>query len=281
MTMRLSYFVPPVPVLVAEQLGLLAEAAVEVESGRATSSGEQFELLNSGAIDVAVTAMDNVFVWNARGADLRIVAQVEQTTLLSLYANPSRRSLADLEGCRFAVDALTNGFAIVARRLLSDAGVAVTFVEAGGVRERLDALIAGTVDATLLGPPLDELADQAGLVRLASAEDSFPGLPGQGVVVRASRSAEQTGELRAFLAALAAAVVATESMTDADGVALLQSRGFPGRSAADAWRTRPRSIVVDADGLELVETLRADAGLLTSARGGAAGLVDPTMIATE
>ena len=39
-------------------------------------------------VDVAVTAMDNVFVWNHLGADVRIVAQVEQTTVLERVRQP-------------------------------------------------------------------------------------------------------------------------------------------------------------------------------------------------
>ncbi|WP_170297203.1 ABC transporter substrate-binding protein [Georgenia thermotolerans] len=277
MTIRQLFFVPPVPLLVAEELGLLAAAGLDIESRPTRSSAEQLAGLRSDTVDVAVTAMDNVFVWNHLGADLRIVAQVEQTTVLSVYASPDHRTLADLDGATFAVDALTNGFAIVARTLLARAGVSARYVETGGVKERFDALLGGRADATLLGPPLDALADQAGMVRLASANEAFPALPGQGVVVRARRSPHETAELRAYLEVLRAAVMATESMTVADGIALLERHGFPGRSAADAWRTRPRSIAVDAAGLSLVEALRAQLDLLPLGYAGLDGILDASL----
>ncbi|MBX3099536.1 MAG: ABC transporter substrate-binding protein [Salinibacterium sp.] len=274
MTLRQSFFVPPVPFLVAEELGLFAEAGVEVESRRARSSTEQLDGLHSGEIDLAITAMDNVFVWNQRGVDLRVVAQVEATTLLTVYARPGTRSLDDLSGGRFAVDAMTNGFALIARRLLEEAGVSASFVEAGGVKERLDALIEGTVDGTLLGPPLDELAERVGMVALASANAAFPELPGQGVVVRAQRPAGENAKITAYISALAAATEMANHMADADGVALLKENGFPGRSAVNAWRSRPSGIAVDSDGLALVESIRADFGLLPPGYKGAADILD-------
>lgn len=262
MTIRQLHFVPPVPLLVAEELGLVAAAGLEIDSRRTRSSAEQLTGLRSGDTDVAVTAMDNVFVWNSLGVDVRIVAQAERTTELSVYATPVHRSLADLDGAGFAVDALANGFAILARALLVDAGVTVTYVEAGGVTERLDALVAGVVDATLLGPPLDALAEQAGMVRLASVDEAFPGLPGQGLVVRAGCPTLEAAELRAYLGVLDAAVVAATSMSVAQGTALLERRGLPARAAAAAWRTRPRSIAVDTAGLARVEALRRSLDLL-------------------
>ena len=86
--------------------------------------------------------------------------------------------LADLAGCRFAVDAPDNGFALIAKRLLRDAGVEVDYVVVGGVRERLDALLERRVDATLLGPPFDKLAEQAGFRRVVDVNALLPGTAG-------------------------------------------------------------------------------------------------------
>lgn len=277
MTIRQLHFVPPVPYLVAEEHGLFSAVGVEVEPRRTRSSAEQLEGLRSGAIDVAITAMDNVFVWNTLGIDVRIVAQAEQTTLLSIYATPGHRSLDDLEDKRFAVDALANGFAIVARRVLADAGVEVSFVEVGGVKERLDALVAGAADATLLGPPLDELAERAGMAFIASTNAALPAMPGQGIVVRAARTSLERTELEAYLRAMALAVERCEAISDADGIALLERHGFVGRSAGEIWRTRPRSLTVDPKGLELLEAMRAGFGLLPDGYRGLESIADTVL----
>ncbi|WP_417564770.1 ABC transporter substrate-binding protein [Microbacterium sp.] len=268
MTIRQIHFVPPVSYLIAEEYGLFAAAGVEVEARRTRSSSQQLDALRAGEVDVAVTAMDNVFIWNALGADTRVVAQLEQTTLLSVYATPGHQTLQDLDGGRFAVDAVANGFAIVARRILEDAGVSVSFMEVGGVKERLDALVAGSSEATLLGPPLDELAERAGMVFMASANDALPALPGQGAVVRAVRTEREDAELRAYLGALDAAVARSETIPHVEGMALLERQGFVGLSAAEIWRTRPRSLGVDPEGLALLEAMRADFELLPEGYSG-------------
>lgn len=277
MNLRQSFFVPPVPYLVAEARSLLAEAGLHVESRRTRSSGEQLDALRNGDIDLAITAMDNVFVWNALGADVRIAAQVEQTTLLGVYARPGFTALAELDGRRFAVDASANGFALVARRLFAAAGAHADFIEVGGVTERLDALVRGDVDATLLGPPLDELAERQGLARLASANEALPALPGQGIVVRAKRNATETAAITQYLRVLARAIELTAEIPTAEGIALLESHGFPGRSASAAWRTRPRTLAIDAEGIALVEALRAEAGALPPDYTGVADLIDATL----
>ena len=198
MSLRQSHFVPPVPYLIAAHHGMLD--GLDVDTTRATSSASQLEGLISGELDLAVTAIDNLFEWTKAGADLRLVAQVEKTTPLGLYARDSAESLADLAGRRFAVDALSNGFALAARRVLQDAGVEVHYVEVGGVRERFDALVAGDADATLLGPPIDELAVAAGMRCLAAVNSLLPDFPGQGLVVRAPLVGSE--ELHDYLRAL-------------------------------------------------------------------------------
>lgn len=277
MRLRQSFFVPPAPFVIAQARGLLAAAGISVESHRTRSSGEQLDALLNGEIDLVITAMDNIFVWNQRGADLRIVAQIEATTLLTVYGQPGTRTLSDLAHGRFAVDAMTNGFSLVARRLLEDAGVTASFIEVGGVKERFDALTEGTADGTLLGPPFDELAEHAGMVPLASANASLPGLAGQGVVVRAQRPDTETAALSAYLGVLNRAIAVADQLSDEEGIALFERNGFPGRSAADAWRTRPRSIVVDPDGIALLESLRADFGLLPDGYTGVASLLDNSL----
>ena len=176
MSLRQSHFVPPVSYLLAAELGFLR--GVEVVPTRTTSSAEQLRALLAGEQDMVVTAIDNLFEWTRAGADLRLVAQVEASTPLGIHARGNVGSLADLAGCRFAVDAPDNGFALIAKRLLRDAGVEVDYVVVGGVRERLDALLDGHADATLLGPPFDKLAEQAGFARVVDVNALLPELPG-------------------------------------------------------------------------------------------------------
>ncbi|MGX5697153.1 ABC transporter substrate-binding protein [Agromyces soli] len=198
MTLRLSYFVAPAPLTVAREHGLLDE--IDLKETRTVGSPEQLSGLIAGELDAVVTAIDNLFEWSRGGADVRLVGQVEPTTPLAVIGSPDLADLTDLEGRRFAVDAYDNGFALVARHLLAQKDVTVDWIEVGGVAERLDALLTHEVDATLLGPPFDDRATAAGHVVLASAQDTFPSFPGQGLVVRTPLLG--TAELEAFLTAL-------------------------------------------------------------------------------
>lgn len=257
MTLRQSHFVPPVSYLLAAELGFLRD--VEVVPTRTPSSAEQLRALLAGQQDMVVTAIDNLFEWTRAGADLRLVAQIEATTPLGLHARGDADSLADLAGCRFAVDAPDNGFALIAKRLLLDAGVEVNYVVVGGVRERLDALLGGQVDAALLGPPFDKLAEQAGMRRVVDVNALLPELPGQGLVVRAELL--ESEELEGYLRALVCGVEAGQSMAEAQGIELLERRGYQAAAAA-AWGTRALTLTVDRCGLELLTEIRRSLGML-------------------
>lgn len=257
MSLRQSHFVPPVSYLLADELGFLQ--GLEVLPTRTASSAEQLRALIAGEQDMVVTAIDNLFEWTRVGADLRLVAQIEATTPLGLHARGDADSLADLAGCRFAVDATDNGFALIAKRLLLDAGVEVNYVVVGGVRERLDALLGGQVDATLLGPPFDKLAEQAGMRRVVDVNALLPELPGQGLVVRAELL--ESEELERYLRALVCGVEAGQSMAEAQGIELLERRGYQAAAAA-AWGTRALTLTVDRCGLELLTEIRRSLGML-------------------
>lgn len=257
MSLRQSHFVPPVSYLLAAELGFLR--GMEVVPTRTPSSAEQLRALLAGEQDMVVTAIDNLFEWTRAGADLRLVAQVEASTPLGIHAGGNVGSLADLAGCRFAVDAPDNGFALIAKRLLRDAGVEVDYVVVGGVRERLDALLDGHADATLLGPPFDKLAEQAGFARVADVNALLPELPGQGLVVRAE-VLESEG-LERYLGALVRGVEVGESMDEVQGIELLEHCGYQA-AAASAWGSRARTLAVDRCGLELLTEIRRSLDML-------------------
>ena len=257
MTLRQSHFVPPVSYLLAEDLGFLQGS--EVLLTRTTSSAEQLRALLACEQDMVVTAIDNLFEWTLAGADLRLVAQVEATTPLGIHARGGLEAMTDLAGCRFAVDAPNNGFALIAKRLLRDAGVEVDYVVVGGVRERLDALLDGEVDATLLGAPFDKLAERSGFARVVDINAWRPELPGQGLVVRADIL--ESEELERYLRALVRGVDAGGSMPDAQGIELLERCGYQA-GAASAWNSRARTLTVDRRGLELLTGIRQSLGML-------------------
>ncbi|WP_244222870.1 ABC transporter substrate-binding protein [Cupriavidus lacunae] len=190
------WFVPPPLAVLAAQ----APRATPIQARRNPSSDAQFEALVKGEADAVVTAMDNVIGWNHRlgPKDFRVVAQVERTTPLALIAAPGRKNMADLAGANLLVDSVDNGFVIALRAMLREAGInesTCRFTPAGGVTERYEALLTGRGDATLLGQPFAGQATHAGLMQIASVQQSYPTFPGQGIVMRlASPARERIGE---------------------------------------------------------------------------------------
>jgi len=251
--MKAMWFVPPPVMLLAAEPGFGRAA---VEGVRNTSSEEQFESLASGRVDMAVTAMDNVIDWNRRPGprDFRIVAQIERTTPLHVIGRPGLASLADLRGATLLVDARDNGFVVALRALLHEAGLGprdYVLDPVGGVTERYEALLAGRGDATLLGPPFDGQAREAGCSQLASVQERYPTFPGQGLVMRLATLERLEAPLCAYLEALSAACELLRC-DEQKAAGLLREAGMPPQALASAIALSPLSLCPDRQGVELL-----------------------------
>ncbi|MEJ8850101.1 ABC transporter substrate-binding protein [Variovorax rhizosphaerae] len=262
-TLRLLWFVPPPVALVAQTL--TGAAGVTVSSRRNASSDEQFEGLVSSQADAVVTAMDNVMEWNLRDGpqDFRVVAQLERTTPLTLVGQRGRTSLEDLRAATILVDAPRNGFIVALRAMLAEADIgpeAYALECVGGVKERHDAIVSGRGDATLLGPPFDAMAIEAGLNRIATVQERYPAFPGQGLVVSAADMERLRPALSAWLHSLESARQSMENVPDS----ARQTLGMAGFSAAAVnamLGATPASLVPDRAGIELLIEQRRRAGL--------------------
>ena len=277
--LRVMWFVPPTISVLAGGWGQTPTGMLQ--ESRTQSSDEQFERFKTSAIDAAVTAMDNIMDWNRRAGpqDFRIVAQVERTTPLSLMAGAGHSDLQDLRNSSILVDAPDNGFVVALRHMLAEAGLdnsCYRLVRSGGVKERFDALIGGQGDATLLGPPFDAMAIQAGLVRLARVQDRHPDFPGQGLVVRASAIERLRPALTQWLDGLTRTCERMRS--DQDGARhILRQTGFPEIAVQAMIATVPDSLVPARRGVELLIRQRREVGL-QGADNSYESLVDASML---
>lgn len=259
--LNVSWFVPPAIHQLADSKGLLEDPHFRITGAATPSSDHQYDGLLSGDYQAAVTAMDNVVLWNRRGQarDFRIIGQVEKTTTISLLARPSFPTIASLAGCRLLVDSPENGFVIALRMLLHNSGVSFddcTVIPAGGVRERLASLVADDGDATLLGPPFSAMAEAQGMHCLAQADRAFPGFPGQGIVIRTAATKEHQEELSWWLRALERArVSAVENPSDSENQ--LSNAGVPAPLAAALVGAVPLSLTPDRAGVDLLIEHRA------------------------
>ena len=274
MHVTVHWFVEPATSILTRIGTVTAPVQLSVNGIETKSSDEQFEALMSGTTDAAVTAMDNVMDWNLRpgGGDLRIVAQIERTTPLSLVGTAATTDVRSLKDGTVLVDASANGFVVAARALLDECGLdsgSYTLKPAGGVRERCETLLAGGGDATLLGPPFDGMAVARGARVLARVNDHYPAFPGQGLVVRQSSYDRVRAHVVAWLAAMEHARAWAQTNKNA-AVVRLAATGIPGPLAETLISFIPSSLVPDRDGIALLIAQRQRAGL----RGGTVNYSD-------
>ncbi len=281
---RQILFVPPAPIVWAQHLGLFARHGVEVETTLTVSSDQLGQGLADGSWDIGIAVVDNVLAWNdERRAGLRIVAQLERSTVLAFCSAAHLQSLAEAAAGPIAVDATTNGFVLVLYRALARAGIdwrSCRFDAVGGVRQRFEALEGGRAAATVLVPPFIDRAVDLGFRKLWSGEEIAPDYPGVVAAARADWLATHRdaalGYLRALLEANAwGADAANDDAAVAALVAARYSEGAGRRLARDAVP----GLVQSLRGWNEVVNLRRECGLLASPEPSADEVIDRELLA--
>lgn len=196
------------PLWAAQRQGFFEANGVTVHLSYTPTSVYLITSLLNDQFDIALAGMDNVVAYQEGQGEANIADKPDLFAFLggdggfaSLVAAPAAKSFADLRGKTVSVDAMTTGYAFVARELLARNGLAetdVTFVRAGGTANRYRDLLAGKHDATLLRTPFELLAHQRGFQQLATAEalGAYQGTVG---AARRAWAAGHTKELIGFL----------------------------------------------------------------------------------
>jgi ABC-type nitrate/sulfonate/bicarbonate transport system substrate-binding protein len=276
-SVRQSVFVVPAVVEVARRRGLFEAAGLDVSTATVPSSSAQWHDLDAGRADLAVTATDNLLAWNSTGSDIAVVAQIETTTDLALMLRPGLGSIEQPAVVRLAVDAPTNGFAIVAYAMMAALGrtpAQYDVIEVGGVRERFDALDRGDVDASLLAPPLDEMGRGRGMtaaMRIGQLTRSYPGL---GVVARRSWLDVHVDEAAAYLLALDDANRWLRDAPRDEVERELRSAGFGAAAIETSLANAPATLEPSREGLRVLGRLRQQLGMAVPGAPDVAELVD-------
>jgi ABC-type nitrate/sulfonate/bicarbonate transport system substrate-binding protein len=149
------------PVLAAATtLGIDVRHGLEISTARVLSSPGQFDSLRARQIDVAITSPDNVLLYattdrNPLGEQLplRMVRAVDRGLGLSLFTRPSVATTDELTGSVIGVDVVQSGFAMLLFAMLTRLDVpqaGMSFPEIGSTPLRLESLLNGKVDGTIL-----------------------------------------------------------------------------------------------------------------------------------
>ena len=187
--LRINSFRGPqnLPLYVAIHEGYFADRGLVIDLTFTTGSAAQLAGLMRGEYDLIQTAPDNVinyatqpgaFDVDPATAPEIVMALGGSVGPLSVYARSGVAGIDDLRGTTLGVDNPSSGFALVLRDLLQRQGLALDrdykFAVAGATHARCDALLAGSIAATVLYAPFDLRAADHGCARLASSSAAYP-----------------------------------------------------------------------------------------------------------
>lgn len=248
--LRVAYFpgVGALPLLVALKQGTFTHEGLDVSATPTPNSAELFQKLDSGALDLAHTSIDNPIAYNSgvgaaptQNRDFIAIMGVDDG-MLRLVARPGIATIADLKGKTLAVDAMSTGYAFALRAMLEKGGLRdgeYTLVAKGGTQQRAEALGRGEFDATLVTPPFDFDLATRGYTTLAKATEMLGPYQGISIVVRRAwlNGHRETAVkyARAFRAALAATTKDPATSTALLGSALKVSDAVARQSFAAAF----------------------------------------------
>jgi hypothetical protein len=210
-SLRVGTFTPSVLLRVTRATGRLQDAGLAVTESAVASSPAQFEAVLGGDLDAVLTSPDNVLAYRysptnplGRTVDARIVSAVDRGMGLALYGRADR-------GGSFGVDVPTSGFAFAMYALAERLGLARTdyrTVTLGSTPRRLEALLAGRCDATMLNAGNELHAEAAGFRPLARVSETCGPYLGTVLAVVGDRHADAARRLARALTDTAASIVA-------------------------------------------------------------------------
>lgn len=133
------------------------------------------QALLAGEVQAAVMAGPASVTARLGGADVAVIMSLVNTMDHLAFSQKAIRTPADLKGKKIAISRLNSADDFAIRFALRKWGLSperdVTILQIGEQPQRLTALKAGVVDATLIQPPLTAVARKEGFTELAALAD--------------------------------------------------------------------------------------------------------------
>jgi ABC-type nitrate/sulfonate/bicarbonate transport system substrate-binding protein len=183
------------PLWMAQAGSFYAAQGLAAEITPMGGGGPGIQALTAGRIDVMRVGLSSVAQGNRAGGDLRTIASMSNVIRFAFFTAPGVTTAAALKG---GVDGIstrgseTDTVVTLTLRRLGLARADVTVKEFATARERLAALRAGEIRATVLNEPAASLAREQGVhVMLDLAAEQVPWLFSSVVVRRADLTARR------------------------------------------------------------------------------------------
>lgn len=204
-TVTLGQFSASPVVAAARHLALDEAYELDLQTTRVPSSPGQFQMLLDGAIDVAVTSPDNVLLYAttdrnplARHVDVKMIRAIDRGLGLTLVTRSDIQTPEDLAQAALCVDVVRSGFALLLFSMLDRLGIdsrAMEFEERGSTPARMQALLGGETDGTILNAESLVSAQEAGMRAWMTATEACESYLGTVLAVPAATSPELTDSL--------------------------------------------------------------------------------------
>lgn len=174
---NLSFF----PLYVGQSQGQFADVGLEVELLAVTVGSTGMAGLEQGGLDAYAGLLDSSISAIAAGGQYSVISAVKTQNDYTIVAQPAITSVEDLMGKKIAVQGPGNGTELQTKWLLDEVGVgsdSATYVAVGGSSDRIAALLAGQVDATITFAPGNFQAVAEGMHIVAEMSDYVEDYPG-------------------------------------------------------------------------------------------------------
>ncbi len=217
------------PLLVAQANGYFARRGLTVEIQTTPNSDEQRAGLAAGKFEIAHAAVDNAVALVEAGQDAVIVCGGD-AGMNDFMVRAQVNSMADLRGKLLAVDAPNTAYALVAKKILKQAGLLenrdYSVKLAGGTGPRAAAMVADPqLAAGMVNPPFSLSVLDKGLKSLGSQYDLLGPYQATGAFVMRAWGNDNADALTHYVAAYIAGQRHVMDPTHRNGmIALLASR---------------------------------------------------------
>jgi NitT/TauT family transport system substrate-binding protein len=167
----------------AQDTGLWRKYGVDVKLLLFESGSTLAQVARSGEIKIAINSGPTTIAARAQGADSIIVAAAVNTLPYSLITAKGITSWDQLKGKRIGISRFGSGtdtaIRLICKKFGLDPAKDFIILQGGTQPTRLQALLAGALDATLVSPPLDFIAKKQGwsvLINVAQLGIPYPQL---------------------------------------------------------------------------------------------------------
>jgi len=194
------------PFYVGLKKGFYNSESLKVELILIGRSDVQLQALLSGEINFGTLNADGVIAINEKGANLKVVAGVDNAAPYFLVGGKQYKRLDDLRGTRLGVSSLRGGATSILLEYLKTKGLhypkdyAMTVIS-GGTVARLTALETGAVAGAVLGFPYSDIAVDQGFTRLGDTMEVISTYQFNGITVNPAWAEKSRATVVRFLKA--------------------------------------------------------------------------------